>query len=116
MTNETGAQVRLPAHDLIPADIPIPSLYEQQDTEDPVVHIKLFTPMSSWTWLLTEYDPVAELAFGFCYDASYPGGAELGYVSVPELKSLSLRGFPAVERDLHFQPDRLSVAKQRGCP
>lgn len=32
--------------------------------------------------IANRYDPVAEMAFGFCYDASYPGGAELGYVSV----------------------------------
>ena len=105
-----------PAHDLIAADSPIPLLYAQQDAEDPIVHIKLFTPCSSWTWLLTEYDPEEQLAFGFCYDASYPEGAELGYVSIAELKSVMLRGIPAVERDLHFQPASLSVAKTRECP
>ena len=120
MKYDSGApatvRVSNPAYDLVPTNNPIPSIRAQEDAEDPIVHIKLFTPCSSWTWLLTEYDPEEQLAFGFCYDASYPEGAELGYVSLAELKSVMLRGIPAVERDLHFQPAPLSVAKKRECP
>ena len=94
----------------------VPPLYEQQDVEDPIVHTKLFTPCRSWTWLITEYDPENKLAFGFCYDASYPDGAELGYVSITELESLRLRGCPAVERDLWFEPKRLPEAVRVECP
>ena len=104
-----------PAYDLIPNDSPIPALRDQEDAEDPIVFIKLFTPCSSWTWLLMEYDPVEELAFGFCYDASYPAGAELGYVSVAELRSVVLRGLPAVERDIWFSAQPLSAAKMSEC-
>ena len=99
---------------LIPPDVP--GMYSQQDIEDPTVHTKLFTPCSSWTWLITEYDPTDNLAFGFCYDASYPDGAELGYVSITELESLQLRGIPAVERDLWFEPKSLSEAVRMECP
>ena len=120
MKPKPGAPVTVrvpdPAYDLIPAGSPIPLLYAEEDSDDPTVHIKLFTPYSSWTWLLTEYDPEEQLAFGYCYDASYPEGAELGYVSIAELKSVMLRGIPAVERDLHFQRAPLSVAKKRECP
>ena len=32
----------------------LPPLYSQENTKDPVVHCKFFTPDSSWTWLATE--------------------------------------------------------------
>ena len=32
----------------------LPPLYSQENTEDPTVHCKFFTPDSSWTWLATE--------------------------------------------------------------
>lgn len=101
---------------LIPKSLNVPPLYSQEDVVDPVVVCKLFTPMSSWTWLLTEYDPAENMAFGFCYDSTYPDGAELGYVSITELESLKKGGIPAVERDLYFKPKPLSGAKASECP
>ena len=32
----------------------LPPLYSQEKTEDPIVHIKFFTPDSQWTWYVTE--------------------------------------------------------------
>ena len=32
----------------------LPALYAQEKIEDPVVHIKFFTPDSNWTWYATE--------------------------------------------------------------
>ena len=32
----------------------LPALYSQENTSDPVVHLKFFTPDSGWTWLVTE--------------------------------------------------------------
>ena len=32
----------------------LPSLYEQENIKDPIVHVKFFTPDSSWTWYVTE--------------------------------------------------------------
>ena len=32
----------------------LPPLYAQEKNKDPIVHIKLFTPDSSWTWYVTE--------------------------------------------------------------
>ncbi len=93
-----------------------PPLYSQQDVADPMVVAKLFTPCSSWTWLITEFSPEEQLAFGYCYDASFPEGAELGYVSVEELTSLTSRGMPLVERDRWFTPKRLSQAIAEECP
>lgn len=94
----------------------IPALYSQESVQDPMVHVKLFTPYSGWTWLLTEYEPETETGFGFCYNGQDPDGAELGYVSVAELKALKWRGLPGVERDIHFSPKPLSEAKKAECP
>lgn len=64
--------------------------------------VKLFTPSSGATWLLTELDPhEPDIAFGLC-DLGQ-GFPELGNVSLTELKSVRLVGVPAVERDEHFQ-------------
>jgi hypothetical protein len=68
---------------------------------EPVV--KLFTPDAQCTWLLTEIDANG-LAFGLC-DLGL-GCPELGYVSVPELRTVrGILGLP-IERDLHFQADK----------
>lgn len=94
----------------------IPTLYAAK-SGDPIVHVKLFTPCSGWTWLLTEYDLSQDLAFGFCYNSQDPQGAELGYVSLAELRPLKTRfGTPAVERDQWFKPQPLSAAKLAECP
>lgn len=104
------------AQQLILKTCKIPALGAQEQVRDPIVHVKLFTPMSGWTWLLTEYDPEEDLAFGFAYNSQHADGAELGYVSLAELKELRVRGIPAVERDIHFTAKPLSQAKQAECP
>jgi Protein of unknown function (DUF2958) len=66
--------------------------------------VKLFTPDAQCTWLLTELDPDAGLAFGLC-DLGL-GEPELGYVSLIELAAVRGElGLP-VERDLHFEADK----------
>jgi hypothetical protein len=67
--------------------------------------VKLFTPVSNATWLLTEIDPEdPDRAFGLC-DLGL-GCPELGYVSLSELASVRGRLGPLVERDLYFEADR----------
>jgi hypothetical protein len=85
---------------------------------DPKPVVKLFTPVSNATWLLTELDPVdTDLAFGLC-DLGL-GCPELGYVRISELESVRGRLGPLVERDLHFKADRTlseytAVARRSG--
>ena len=62
--------------------------------------VKLFDPYGSATWLLSEYDPEYEEAFGLC-DLGM-GCPELGYVSINEIKSLQFCGIPRIERDMHW--------------
>ena len=98
-----------PAYVFIPEDMAdkIPALYSTEDSEDPVAVLKYFTPDSSFTWYLTEYDPEQRLAFGLVVGHE----RELGYFSFTELEVLrGPRGLP-VERDLHFEPTPVSACK-----
>lgn len=67
--------------------------------------VKLFTPDSACTWLLTELDPNdPDIAFGLC-DLGM-GFPELGSVRISELESIrGSLGLP-VERDLYFKADK----------
>ena len=98
----------------------LPELYGQESIKDPTVFMKLFTPWAGWTWLVTEasYDsegkgPYDYTMFGFAYDAGYPEGAELGYLSLKELMDVKGPVGLRVERDMYFKPCLLSEAKQR---
>ena len=97
---------RQPAHDLLPANIAgeIPLLYTTENADDPTAKLKWFTPDSSWTWYVTEFDPSERLCFGLVVGHE----RELGYFSLDEI--LDLRGPLGlrVERDLYFQPKPLS--------
>lgn len=62
--------------------------------------VKLFTPDANCTWLLTELDSAADIAFGWC-DLGL-GMPELGYVSLQELLGVRGRFGLPIERDLHF--------------
>lgn len=81
--------------------------------------VKLFTPDAACTWLLTEIDPTEpDLAFGLA-DLGI-GCAELGYVSLLEIRAVRGRLGLAVERDLYFTADKtLSAyaeeARRLGC-
>jgi hypothetical protein len=98
----------------------LPALYSQEDNPDPIVVAKFFTPDSSWTWYAIEGSPVDEDGYydtdkpktDFCFFGLVSGiEAELGYFSLSELESVrGLFGLP-VERDLYFEPVRLSKVK-----
>lgn len=67
--------------------------------------VKLFTPDAARTWLLTEIDPDGpDLAFGIC-DLGL-GSAEVGSVSLSEIRAVRGRLGLTVERDLCFTPDK----------
>lgn len=64
--------------------------------------IKLFTPWTSCTWLITEILPDNhDIAFGLC-DLGM-GCPELGYISLSELQSINGPFGLKVERDIHFE-------------
>jgi len=61
-----------------------PELYAQEETKDPIVYT-IINCLSS-RWLITEYDPQTQIAFGWCEVIS--GEGELGYANVEEIKEL----------------------------
>ena len=71
---------------------------------DPRPVVKLFNPVGSQTWLLTEIEPGTNHAFGLC-DMGM-GSPELGYVSITQLAEIEIPGWRnmGIERDIHFNP------------
>lgn len=88
----------------------IPRLYEQDGKGDEaVIHAKLFTPDSNWTWYILEMDPQTGRCFGLVKGLE----TELGYFSIPELRKVrGPYGLP-VERDRHFRKTTLGELKAR---
>ena len=88
----------------------LPPLYATQDQDDPIAYGKYFTPDSSWTWYVTEYDPKERLCFGLVYGLE----RELGYFSLVELEEVRGPWGLLIERDLHWQPRPLSQCRGSG--
>ena len=103
----------------------LPPLYSQEHETDPMVICTFFHPLSTMTWYAIEGSPVDAdgyydtdkekvdfLFFGWVY-SDFP---ELGYFSLSEMQAVRVMGL-GIERDLHFQPKRLSeVKKEHGDP
>lgn len=86
----------------------------QHQRNDPLVLARFFSPSSGATWLLTEYYPDENIAYGYVYGLC-PGGDEWGYFSIAELEALKCPPFGLpIERDLHFTECRFSELKERG--
>lgn len=84
---------------LLPDDVraSLPPLYSQEKETDPMIHVKYFTPDSSWTWYVTEGETRE--------DGHEP---ELGYFVLSELESVTGPMGLHIERDLYFEPKRKS--------
>ena len=95
--------------ELIPKEIKeqIPFLYTTENQNNPTVFVKLF--LDSWTWYITELSIDGDIAFGYVVSAF---GAELGYFSLEEIKSIKGTLGIGVERDLEFKPTKLSIIKK----
>ena len=100
----------------------LPALYSQEHTADPMVICKFFTPDAGWTWYAIEGSPVDASGYydtdkekvDFLFFGLVCGlDVELGYFSLSELKSVRGKFRLPVERDLCFQPSRLSEVKKR---
>ena len=75
--------------------------------EDPLVHIKYFHPLSSWTWYVCAFDPEREVFTGLVDGFE----VEWGDFSLKEMRELEV-GNLGIERDLHFTKIRLSELKK----
>ena len=86
----------------------LPPLYATEHDTDPRIICKFFTPDSRWTWYAIEFDG-EDTFFGFVEGLE----DELGYFSLSELESVrGPFGLP-IERDLYFEPCRLSQVKAK---
>jgi hypothetical protein len=99
----------------------LPPLYSQEKEKDPLVVVKFFDPVGSWTWYAYEGSPVDEDGYydtnkkkvDFVFFGLVIGiEPELGYFSLKELETAKqgLQGIRAlpIERDMFFRPCRLS--------
>ena len=95
--------------ELIPKELlkNIPKLYETEEQTDPIAYVKLF--LDGWSWYITEISIDKNISFGYVIS---PFGAELGYFSLEEIKSIKGSLGIGVERDLEFKPTKLSIIKK----
>jgi hypothetical protein len=83
----------------------LPPLYAQDGKgKEAIAYVKFFDPCGSWTWYATEYDPEEKLFFGLVDGHE----KELGYFSLPELEYIKRPFGLGIERDIHFDPIKLS--------
>ena len=93
----------------------LPALYSQENETDPMVYVKFFDPVGSWSWYATEGEERDGdfLFFGFVIGFD----AELGYFALSQLENAKsgAKGIQAmpIERDLYFTPCRLSKVKEQ---
>lgn len=81
----------------------IPALYATEHAADPIAWVKLFTPWTSWTWYVTEFD-----GNDTCFGLVSGHERELGYFRLSELGEIRGPGGLRIERDLYFSPTPLS--------
>ena len=103
--------------ELLPVELrkTLPPLYSQESCPTPIVHVKLFTPDSSFTWFVTEGAEQEDgdwLLFGFVIGLE----EEWGYSLLSEIAiARGALGLP-VERDLWFKPGPIDQVLSRGRP
>lgn len=104
----TGTGARPPPDSLLPGELRerIPALYATEDDADPIVHAKLFTPWTTWTWFVTEFD-----GEDTCFGLVSGHEVELGYFTLGELEAIEGPHGLRIERDLPFTPRPLSQVR-----
>ncbi len=82
----------------------LPELYSQEEKGmDAMALVKFFTPDSSWTWYVSEFDGV-DILYGLVIGLE----VEFGYISLNELKSIRGPLGLQIERDIFFESKSLS--------
>lgn len=79
----------------------LPAIKETDELGDEAIaQVKFFTPWTSWTWYVTEFDPETKECFGLV-QGQYE---ELGYFQLDELEKVIGPVGLKIERDLHWTP------------
>lgn len=81
----------------------IPALYGQDGVKNKKAYVKFFTPDSSWSWYVMEYDKEQQLCFGLVDGLE----KELGYFNLQELEEIKGPLGLSVERDIYFEPTKI---------
>ena len=74
---------------------------EDVPTDEKILQVKFFHPMSNWTWYGVEFDPDNQVFFGFVQGFEN----EWGYFSLNELEEVNVKGL-GIERDRYFEPTK----------
>ncbi len=102
----------------------LPKLGETENEENPLVRIKFFDPFGTWYWYVIEGSRHKNGAVTILENKEYPDDMvfyglikgfenELGYFSLAELESIKTAwGASRIERDLCFEPTRLSELRK----
>lgn len=86
----------------------LPKLYDVEQQKDPMVITKFFYPDFNWTWYAIEYDG-KDRFFGLVDGFEL----ELGYFSLSELKQNRGKLGCPIERDMYFEPIKLSQLREK---
>ncbi len=86
----------------------LPPLYATEGDADPMVICKFFPPWGNWSYYAIEFDG-EDTFFGLVNGFE----VELGYFSLSELASAIGPYGLTVERDLYFEPCRLSIIREQ---
>ncbi len=84
----------------------LPPLYSQEADPEPMVYAKFFLPGTGWTWYVLEggLEDSSFRFFGFVVGLE----SEFGYFLLSELEAVRSPLGASVERDLAFEPGRLT--------
>ena len=81
----------------------------QEESDNPLVVAKFFTPDSNWQWYAYEFDESERMFFGYIDGLE----KEIGYFSLDELETVKgPMGLP-IQRDLFWQPKKMSEIVKR---
>jgi len=96
---------------LIPQELldKLPNLYDTENDKDPICHIKLFTPNSSFTWYITE---ISKDDNNTCFGLVSTFELELGYFTLIEISSIREPLGLKIELDSSFAPMPLSEVRK----
>jgi len=83
----------------------LPALYATESVApaDKIAQVKFFAPWTNWTWYGVEFDPSDRLFFGLVVGME----TEFGNFSLDELEAVEGPWGLRIERDQHFQAQRL---------
>jgi hypothetical protein len=99
------------AYDYLRAGDALPMYREIAAEPDPLCRVKLFQPGSRWTYYVcaaTDHEGIdGPVLTGYCVSPLGPDCDEFGDQGLAEIARVRVSGVPP-ERDLHFEPMRLS--------